>query len=91
MFGIDQIVGLFTNWLYKAIILAVLLGLFQLFVYPYILPLEIMMLWWVNQTLFLVLSEEAMIFLNQGFIMIITFELVIWIMHTSHDPAEAKI
>lgn len=87
MLGTEKIVELGYQWAVKVVVIAVVLALFQTFVAPYVDELKVLMLWWTNQTLFRVFSEAAVEFMNQAFVFIITFGLLLWIFHSDGDPA----
>lgn len=89
MLGTEKIVEIGYQWGVKLVVIALILAMFQVFVEPFTEELKIIMLWWLNQTFFVVFSYEAVEFMMQTFVFFITFGLVMWIFHSNGDPSDS--
>lgn len=76
-------------WMKRMAYLAIMLALWTIFVTPYIDNLQIVMIWFLNLTLFAILPEQAIVFILQVFIYAVTFKILLWFFSSPQkDPHE---
>lgn len=65
-------------WAKRMLYLGIIVAIWSLFVTPYTQNLKIVMMWFLNITLFKVMSEQSMSFIVQVFIFAITYKMLFW-------------
>lgn len=76
------------NWSGKLIYLSILLGIWEIFVAPYIDGIKVFAIWLLNRSAFVMFSYEVMAFVVQIVIVIATFKIVMWVLSPPEQHAD---
>ena len=78
-------------WGKRMMYLAIIVAIWQIFVSPYIDNAQIVMMWWLNETVFKVLTEAAINMILQVLIFAVTFKILFWFFSSpQREPHEIE-
>ena len=79
------------NWSGKLLLFAILLALWQIFVEPYAAGVQVLGLWFLNQSFYKIFSYQVALLVSNVIILASTFKIIMWIVSPDSTPSPTVV